>query len=186
LNEQIAALEKAATASVAADAAHSAAYGSAYSTYTQSSTISYQLSPAVVTSKISTSVSSKPDPLANSTPKTAPAEPPVVEEKSKEAALPGRWEVVEENDKENPYHEIEDDADVKPNTNNSKKRERYGEDENALEQMEAESRIMTSTTTTERVPEVYRPSTVSAASEEPVFKAKLAKGANVKKRVKQL
>jgi len=117
-------------------------------------------------------------------------EPP----KSTEAAMPGQWEVVEEEDdsdevkKEELEFDGAQDEHADPSRRpNPKKRERYGEEENALDQMEANSRIMTSVNRTERVPEQYRRDAMpSSSSDEPVFKPKVAKGTNIKKRVKQL
>lgn len=110
--------------------------------------------------------------------------------KSKEAAMPGQWEVVEEDDEENPYAKGEQAAETAAaepaRAHNPKKRERANEDDSTLDQVEAESRGHSSTTM-ERVPEQYRPNILaSSSSEEPVFKAKVNKGANIKKRVKQL
>lgn len=126
-------------------------------------------------------------PAASTTPEAETTEDP----SSKEAALPGQWEEVEEESYDNPYFKAEiasefaDAAEArKPNP---KKRERYEDDDNALYQMEAESKNSSSTRTAERVPERYRTDLASVEpTEEPMFKKKVAKGANIKKRAKQL
>lgn len=126
--------------------------------------------------------------------KTSKPEPtePVKEEQSvpeaaKEAGLPGSWEVVEEVEQDDDLETEEDSYTGVASKLNPKKRERYGEEESALAQMEEESREISRHAKGERVPEVYRADAVApAANSEPVFKAKASKGGNIKKRVKQL
>ena len=91
---------------------------------------------------------------------------------------------MEQEDEEAVEEEIYSGVGAHPNP---KKRERYGEEESALDQMEEESRAISRQTKGERVPEAYRADSLAPAQDsEPVFKSKVAKGGNIKKRVKQL
>ena len=111
--------------------------------------------------------------------------PPESETRSNEALMPGKWEEVEEESSENPYFKAQIALANAPPSPNPKKRERYEDDESALEQMEAESRIISASSKTERIPERYKASSVAPEpSEDPLFKKKVAKGANIKKRAK--
>lgn len=185
LDDEIAKLEKAADAAMRAQLAQAPAPVSEYSTYTPIHTIAPQPAPVPVVNKAATSsTSTKPS-------KTEPTEPAKEEqpipEASKEAGLPGTWEVVEEVEQDDEQETEEDSFGGVGSKLNTKKRQRYGEEESALAQIEEESREISRHSKGERVPEVYRADSVTpAANSEPVFKSKAAKGGNIKKRVKQL
>lgn len=189
--EDLARIEEKANKSMARDHSAASSYNNEFSTFQATSHAS---SSATLFAKAPTATdkaANKSDPLVAGS--SASAAPVKVEEapKSTEAALPGRWEVVEEEEQESKFRKtVDDDFDVTAEASkaNPKKRERYDEDEDALEQMESEARVMSATARGERVPEQYRADGVASTSDssEPVFKAKAAKGANTKKRVKQL
>lgn len=189
LEQEIAQLEKAANSAIRADAANFSPAHSEYSTYTPSTSVEYlpKLPPTAPTAPVSSGEKKASD----SPPAPEEAEATPVPEASKEAGLPGKWEVVEEVDDEDVKEET-DEEDHKNSSDfgfksNLKKRDRYAETESALEQMEEESRILASSTKAERVPEIYRAGAPSSSTDpEPMFKVKTQKGGNIKKRVKQL
>lgn len=186
--DQLAALEKAAMNSSSADNNVTGAPHAQFSTYTPASTVapSPQLSKPPSSKPEKSTSKPTPTPAASDEPNTVVELPP----KAKEAAMPGQWEVIEEDAEENPYLKGEQAAEIaasEPEPKlNPKKRDRNGQSESDLDQMEAESRAHASTNT-ERVPEQYRATALAtSSSEEPIFKSKVNKGANIKKRVKQL
>lgn len=157
---------------------------SEYSTYTPVAHVA-PVAPAVQTAPKKTAAPSTTK-ASSTEAEEAEVKPEEVPESAKEAPLPGAWQVVEEF--EDDEEEVQDDEYTGVGSKlNLKKRERYGEEESALDQMEEESREISRHTKGERVPEAYRADSLTApASTEPVFKAKVAKGGNIKKRVKQL
>lgn len=188
LDEKIKALERAAAKAVASTSAGTSLAFSEYSTYKPSVS-----SDNVQENESKSSTRPIPSKHTQPTSSTPAIDSAVVDDiKSQSAPMPGKWEVVEEDAPDNPYRSKQDDDDFSgqfpSNKPNPKKRERYEDDEDAMDMLEMESRTLSSTATGERVPEQYRSGPMVAPLQEGTsfFKPKAAKASNVKKRVKQL